>query len=197
MRRMSMALAVSGVCASGASAHLYFEDIGASGSLSTGWSSVYLANEIRFSFPAATVGDQQLVRMGDAGQVFRAYDHFPGLDLDLGRVIVYGAATGSGTIHVSGNIENVETLASVATFDFTLDSTTTFPFQIEFPLVPITHHVRVNGLVMLSAPDTGGADLARLDEVRYYLRNTVPTPGTACVLAGAGLRAARRRRRAR
>lgn len=178
---------------SSASAHLFFEDIAASGSLSTGYSSVFFNNETWYTFPMAAVGDQQLVRMGETAQTLRAYHHFPGLDLDWARITVLGEAAGSGTIRVSGTMENADTSAVIAAFDVTLGAGTIFPYEITFPLVPITHHVRLNGLVTLSAPETAGVDLARLDQVKYYFNNT-PTPGAMGLLAGAGAWATRRRR---
>ncbi|MFN0131146.1 MAG: hypothetical protein ACKVW3_01220 [Phycisphaerales bacterium] len=197
MRRVSVAAvamsALGCLGTSSASAHLFFEEIAASGSLSTGYSSVFLGNEVWYTFPMATVGDQQLVRTGETSQTLRAYHHFPGLDLDWARITVLGDVAGSGTIRVSGTMENADTSAVVATFDFTLGAGTVFPFEITFPLVPITHHVRLNGLVTLNAPETPGTDIARLDQMKYYFNNT-PAPGALGLVAAAGLWAGRRRR---
>ncbi len=184
----SLTLAI-GVFACGSGFAGTFSNISVTGSLAAGASWITTPTDIDFTLPSASVGD---LGPSTSGSITIQYDFSDANAVDLNTLFVLGALDGNGTISISETIVDLNTNATIGSFNGIINNSSQLPFSTPVALLPPSNNIRVTKVFNLNAPNGNNFDYAAVSLIEQRLR-VVPEPATLTAL-GIGLVAALRKR---
>jgi hypothetical protein len=189
MNRLIVCGVVAALAAS-ADGAIVFDNVTIGGSLANGASFTTDANGIHFTFPDAQVGDPvDPLRSGNIVITYTA-EATEGDTFTEMLLSVAGALSGSGMIFVNELVEDLNGGGVIGTYNTVLSDQSQMPLNVSFDFSQDSTHIKVKKTFVLAAVDTQALDLAEITGV-----DQIPTPGSASLLAGAGIVAIGFRRR--
>lgn len=169
---------------------IVFDNVSIAGSLSSGASYTTDASGIHFTFPDAQVGDPvDPIRSGNIVITYTVQGT-DGETFSEMLLAVAGSLSGSGMIFVNELVEDLNGGGVIGTYNTVLSDQSQLPLNTSFAFSQDSNYFKVKKSFVLAAVDTQALDLAAITGI-----DQLPTPGSATLLAGAGIVAVGLRRR--
>ena len=168
--------------AGSASGAIVFDNVHIDGSLATNASFTSGPGGISFKFPDAQVGDPvDPIRSGNIVITYTVQGT-DGETFSQMLLAVAGTLSGSGMIFVNELVEDLNGGGVIGTYNTVLSDNGQLPLDTSFDFSESSSYMKVKKTFVLAAVDTQAFDLAQITQV-----DQLPTPGSASLLAGAGV----------